>query len=167
MSVNKFGKNRSVDTRYLNVPYKYLTSIDGQHEATNMERKMTLAEYKKMRQELCERWAEFGEEMPSDEEVKADYKALSKQARKDDEDGSLAYSMLEYRKPKELIKSKDKTLCIVDFFGKKKALVGWRNNEKCSISMPKICPIVYKKKKGYIIYKGKEILFTESSGWVF
>jgi hypothetical protein len=143
-----------------------LTSIEGQNEAANMERKMTLAEYKKMRQELYERWADFGEEMPSDEEIKSDYKVLSKKARKDDEDGSLAYSMLEYRKPKELIKSKDKTLCIVDFFGKKKALVGWRNNEKCSISMPKICPIVYKKGKGFILYKGKEILFTDSSGWV-
>ena len=49
----------------------------------------------------------------------------------------------------------------------KKALVGWRNNNKYSISMPKICPIVYKGQKGYIIYKGKKIEFTNQSGWVF
>jgi hypothetical protein len=132
-----------------------------------MERKMTLAEYKKMRQELCERWADFGEKIPSDEEVRADYKALSKQAHKKGEEGLDAYLILQKRKPIEVMKNKDKTLCIVDFFGKKKALVGWRNNEKCSISMPKICPIVYKKGKGFILYKGKEILFTDSSGWVF
>lgn len=166
MSVKKFGKNRSVDRRYYNVPYKYLTSIEGQHEATNMERKMTLAEYKKMRQELCERWAEFGEEMPSDEEVKADYKALSKQARKNDEDGSLAYSMLKYRKPKELIKSKDKTLCIVDFFGNKYALVGWRNNSSCSISMPKLYKLIKKNGKYYVKYKDKLIKISGGSGWV-
>ena len=167
MSVNKFGKNRSVDTRYLNVPYKYLTSIDGQHETPKSDKKMTLAEYRQMRKELAERWASFGEKMPSDEEVKADYKALSKQAHKKGEEGIDAYLILQKRKPIEVMKNKDKTLCIVDFFGKKKALVGWRNNEKCSISMPKICPIVYKKGKGFILYKGKEILFTDSSGWVF
>jgi hypothetical protein len=167
MSVNKFGKNRSVDIRYLNVPYKYLTSIDGQHEAPKLDKKMTLAEYRQMRKELAESWADLGEKMPSDEEVRADYKALSKQAHKKGEEGLDAYLILQKRKPIEVMKNKDKTLCIVDFFGKKKALVGWRNNEKCSISMPKICPIVYKKGKGFILYKGKEILFTDSSGWVF
>jgi hypothetical protein len=167
MSVNKFGKNRSVDIRYLNVPYKYLTSIDGQHEAPKLDKKMTLAEYRQMRKELAESWVDLGEKMPSDEEVRADYKALSKQAHKKGEEGLDAYLILQKRKPIEVMKNKDKTLCIVDFFGKKKALVGWRNNEKCSISMPKICPIVYKKGKGFILYKGKEILFTDSSGWVF
>ena len=167
MSVNKFGKNRSVDIRYLNVPYKYLTSIDGKHEAPKLDKKMTLAEYRQMRKELAESWADLGEKMPSDEEVRADYKALSKQAHKKGEEGLDAYLILQKRKPIEVMKNKDKTLCIVDFFGKKKALVGWRNNEKCSISMPKICPIVYKRGKGFILYKGKEILFTDSSGWVF
>ena len=61
----------------------------------------------------------------------------------------------------------DKTLCIVNFYGKNKALVAWRNNEKCKMGMTHICPIICKNKNYYIVYKGKEILISDDNGWVW
>ena len=165
MSVNKFGKHRSVDGRYLNVPYKYLTRVDGAYTKPKSSRLMTLQEFKDEKKRICEEWQD---ECPSDEELKTEFKELHKKHKNpNDEDEWLTEHVLAFNKPIELIKNKNKELCIVDFFGKKKALVGWRNSNKCSISLPKICPIVYKGKKGYIIYKGKKIEFTNQSGWVF
>lgn len=97
-SVNKFGKNRSVDSLYLNVPIKYIVNTE------------------------------------------------------------------EFNGANE---GMDKTLCIVDFYGKNKALVAWRNNEKCKMGMTHICPIIYKNKNYYIVYRGREILISDDSGWVW
>ena len=66
----------------------------------------------------------------------------------------------------ELGEKEDKTLCIVDFFGNKYALVGWRNNSSYSISMPKLCKLIKKDGKYYIKYKDKLIKISGGSGWV-
>ena len=161
MSVNKFGKNRSVDSRYYNVPYKYLTSIDGRHVKPKSWKTMSFKEWKADNERLEKKWAEMLGDTYKNEHTEEELKSMYKEALKDD----ILYPTMY--KPKELLKNRDKTLCIVDFFGKKKALVGWRNNERCTISMPKICPIVYKNGKGYIVYRGKEIEFTSKGGWVF
>lgn len=99
----KFSKNRSVDKCYLDIPIKYLTSINynGSNESKG--------------------------------------------------------------KPWEA----NKELCILTFYGKKKALVGWRNTNTYNVSMPKLCSIKWKGNNGYILYKNKEILFTDKNGWVF
>ena len=92
----KFRKNREVDSRYLNVPVKYVLNYAGANDG-----------------------------------------------------------------------EKDKTLCIIDFYGKHLALVGWRNAETFSIGKTRLCRVVYKKDKVYIRYKGKDILISDKSGWVF
>lgn len=97
MSVNKFGKNRSVDRRYYNVPYKYIVNRKFKGGSNNLQG--------------------------------------------------------------------DKDLCIVDFFGRF-ALVGWRNGNSCSISMPRLCRIIKKNGKQYFMWHGKKVLFSDSSGWV-
>lgn len=96
----KFEKNREVDSRYLNVPVKYILNYTGANE-----------------------------------------------------DG----------KDKE---AKDKTLCIIDFYGNDKALVGWRNNKTCKIGMTKIYPVVKKGSKYYLNYKDNLILISNVGGWV-
>lgn len=96
-AMNKFGKNREVDNRYLNVPVKYITSkYNGSNEG-----------------------------------------------------------------------EKDKSLCIIDFYGNDKALVGWRNNETCKMGMTRVCKIVHKDGKHYLKYKDKLILISDPYGWVF
>ena len=98
MSIKKFGKNRCVDHRYYNVPYKYIVSRKFKGGSNNGQG--------------------------------------------------------------------DKDLCIVDFFGGF-ALVGWRNNREHSISMPKLCRIINKNGKEYFKWRGKKVLFSDSSGWVW
>lgn len=154
MSVNKFGKYREVDSRYYNVPYKYITSFKGQHETPKAFRTMTLKEWK-------DEYKSFYEEIYGREYTDKELKEIYKGCLKDNE-----FGIIETKKSMELIKNKDKTLCIVDFFGKSKALVGWRNNDRCTISMPKLCPIVKKGKEYYILYKGRKIIISNTSGWV-
>lgn len=168
MSVNKFGKNRSVDSRYYNVPYKYLTSVDGKNKQPKNHRVKTLAEFK---EEEIKLYKKCKMPIPTNTELKAKYKRMCELYGSKswfDDDLSLDdMLLLDNAETLKNTSNRDKTLCIVDFFGKNKAIVGWRNNERCTISMPKICPIVYKKGKGYIIYRGKEIEFTSNGGWVF
>ena len=70
--------------------------------------------------------------------------------------------------PKQILvdKGRNKTLCIIDFYGKN-ALVAWRNNDSCKVGMTKLCPCYKKKNKWYIKYKGKDIIISDNSGWVF
>ena len=41
------------------------------------------------------------------------------------------------------------------------------NGFQGKIGMPRICPIIVKKDKWYIRYKDKDIIFSDSSGWVW
>lgn len=144
MSVNKFGKDRSVDHRYLNVPIKYILHYYG----ANPDGKIKY-------------------EYPSYEEVLKKFNLIGV------DEHFLTREVYEDLKNKGHFETKlvkkgtDKTLCVVDIFGRKFALVAWRNNDTCKMGMPRLCRIVFKNKKTYIDYKGKLILISDPSGWVF
>ena len=60
----------------------------------------------------------------------------------------------------------DKTLAIIQFYGDK-ALVGWRNNDTAKMGMIRLCPIIKKDKKTYLIYRGRKIEIShKKGGWV-
>lgn len=60
----------------------------------------------------------------------------------------------------------DKTLAIIQFYGNK-ALVGWRNNDAAKMGMTKMCPIIKKGKKIYLVYRGRNIEIShKKGGWV-
>lgn len=152
----KFGKNRSVDWRYLHVPLKYLLNFKGGKNHFRAP---------KYREESYEEWKSgmiksFGYIYDTPEKIE---KELSKEAF----EGVRKWQRENDRNIKEILvdKGKDKTLCIIDFYGKN-ALVAWRNNLSCKIGMTKLCPCYEKKGKWYINYKGKEILISTNSGWV-
>ena len=150
MSVKKFGKNRSVDPRYYNVPYKY---IMGKVRGSNPDGKdkFEYETYEEFRERYKDRW---GEDIS-----KEGFEAAVKYSQEHGWGGDI--------RQKRIIKEgKDKSLVIVDFFGKKLALVGWRNNKTFSVGIPKVVPIVWEGDKGYILWHDKKILFTDDSGWV-
>ena len=152
MSV-KFGKNREVNNRYLNIPVKYILHYDGSNiGGKDKYTVITFDEWKKMMNEWNTKSG-----LPSHEFTYEGYVAWKKYC---DENG------YDYHYKKLVKKGKDKTLCIVDFYGSK-ALVGWRNNNTCKIGMTRLCNLVTKNKKTYIDYKGKLILISDDSGWVF
>ena len=153
MSVKKFGKHRSVDPRYYNVPYKYLTSVRGKN--VDGKDKWRYETYEEFRAKYKDRW---GKDI-TEEEFKAAIKYYKENRPDWDRDGDIREKII-------LKEGKDKSLCIVDFFGKKLALVGWRNNKTYSISMPKVYPIIWEGKKGYILYHDQKLLFTDKWGWV-
>ena len=147
MSIKKFKKNREVDENYLNIPYKYITSVYGKNFGGND--KYEFIPYEEFRDDMKEEW---------DTDIsKENYMEIINRAIKG------GYEYLYKRKIKE---AKNKDLCIIDFFGKKWALVAWRNKKRCSVGMPKLCRIVKKKKKIYVIYKGNDILISDNNGWV-
>lgn len=153
--MNKFGKNRSVDYRYLNVPIKYILNYTGQHEdGKDHWRNIT---YEEWREETKKFYKDFdGSDATEDQLCREEYDACMKFA---DELGSQTYKI----KTKE---AKDKTLCIVDIFGKKKALVAWRNNKTCKMGMTRLCPLIWEHGKLYLKYKDNMILLSGTGGWV-
>ena len=153
MSV-KFGKFREVDNMYLNVPIKYILHYDGANvDGKDKYKALSFEEWKKMMNECNDK---FG--LKPHEYTYEGYVAWKKYCEENGYD-------FHYKK---LVKeATDKTLCIVDFYGKNKALVGWRNNRTCKMGMTRICNLVTKNKKTYIDYKGKLILISDPSGWVF
>ena len=152
--MKKFGKNREVDPRYLNVPVKYITgNVVGSNEGGKDKYEVVPFEEWKNRMES---WSKENG-LPPHEYTLEGYKAWIKFC---EENG--------YTHHKELTKEgKDKSLCIVDFYGNDKALVAWRNNNTCKMGMTRICKIVKKDDKSYINYRGKLILISDPWGWVF
>lgn len=148
--MNKFKKNREVDSRYLNVPIKYILNYDGANKSgVDKYRDETYEEWK---QSMIDHWGDMiNEKSLSKESWKACKKTLK-------EWGHESKNIL-------VKKAKDKTLTIVDFYGNN-ALVAWRNNNTCKMGMTRLCPIVHKHGKVYIEYKGKLILISNNSGWV-
>lgn len=149
----KFEKNRSVDWRYLHVPVKYLTNFKG---GANCNR------YDKYRYETYEEWKEdFSWLYDTQEEID---KYLSKESY----EKAKQFAKKNGNGLKEILvkKGRDKSLVIIDFYGKN-ALVAWRNNNTCKVGMTKLCPCYKKKRQWYIKYRDKEILISNNSGWVF
>ena len=145
----KFGKNREVDRLYLNVPVKYILHHAGANEGGKDH----------YRPQTYEEWRESMDEFIAKNPIF--------------EDSSLTISTYESLKEKglvDVVKTKeapDKTLCIVQFYGNKKALVAWRNNKTWKMGMTHICPVIQKNQKAYIKYRGKLILISDPSGWVW
>ena len=151
--MKKFGKNREVDPLYLNVPIKYILHYTGSNkDGKDKYGPIPFEEWKK----TMEEWDKTSGLRPCKYTLE-DYKAWVKYC---EENG--------YNHHKKLIKEgKDKTLCIVDFYGNDKALVAWRNNKTCKMGMTRICKVVDKGNKSYIKYKGKLVLISDPWGWVF
>ena len=147
----KFNKNRSVDPRYLNVPVKYITSekVKGANEGG--ADKYEYESYEEWRQGLIDQFGDVSDfSRESYEKIKQHYK----------DEGIIT------RNHKLVKKAKDKSLCVIDFYGKN-ALVAWRNNNTCKVGMTKLCPVLQQHGKSYIKYKDKLILISDASGWVF
>ena len=145
----KFGKNREVDKYYLNVPVKYILHYDG----ANCDRK---AQYTP---ETYEEWRASMEDFIKRNPIFKNT-SLSKET----------YEMLKANGHVQNVlrkESRDKTLCIVQFYGNHLALVAWRNNNTFKMGMTRICLVVEKNDKFYIKYRGKLILISDPSGWVF
>lgn len=70
-----------------------------------------------------------------------------------------------YRDGIKIKEAKDKTLTIVDIYGKN-ALVAWRNNKTYKMGMTKLCPLIWKYGKLYLKYKDTLIQLSDTSGWV-
>lgn len=148
----KFDKNRSVDWRYLHVPLKYITNFKG---GANCDRapKYRYETYEEWKQGMIDHFDWFYDT----EEKKAE---LTKECYEKVKEGRIGVKQI-------LVKEgRDKSLVIIDFYGKN-ALVAWRNNNTCKVGMTRLCPCYKKKKQWYIKYKDKEILISNNGGWVF
>lgn len=154
----KFEKNRSVDLRYLHVPLKYLTNFKG----ANCNR------YPKYKEETYEEWRDSMRKWLIENEWYDTQEEIERETTKEVFEAVMKQQKEWGISPKTILvdKGRDKTLCIIDFYGKN-ALVAWRNNNTCKIGMTKLCPCYKKKGKWYINYKGKEILISNKGGWVF
>lgn len=155
----KFGKYREVDSRYLNVPIKYILNYIGKHEdGKNHYRNMTYDEWVVLARE---RYKNFLGEEEIEKYTSREAYEHELELYKTDE---LWASIGEHNKV--LVKeAKDKTLTIVDIFGKN-ALVAWRNNKTCKMGMTKLCPLVWKHGKLYLKYKDNLIQLSNTGGWV-
>ena len=148
----KFNKNRSVDSRYLNVPIKYVLNYKGANIGS--EDKYEDEPYEEWRRGMLDKWGHILNESNVSREV---FEEIKKRGQE------KGISLLR----KKLIKKgKDKTLCIIDFYGNN-ALVAWRNNKTRKVGMTRLCPVLQKNGKAYLQYKDKLILISNDSGWVF
>lgn len=152
MNTNKFDKNRSVWSHWLSVPTVYMLDATGSNTEKKTKKKrvlMTYEEAKKRNDELNERFpslrVNYTKEL-YDEQVRDNYPYVYKEVNVKGE--------------------ADKTLAIIQFYGNK-ALVGWRNNDTAKMGMTKLCQIVKKGKKTYLVYRGRNIEIShKKGGWV-
>ncbi len=145
----KFNKNREVDSLYFNVPIKYILNYNGKNTSG----------YNKYREETYEEWKKRQEEWIIKNPIFKDFLNINLKTY----NSWKKEGLLEKKLTK---KGVDKTLCIIDFYGKNKALVGWRNNTTCKMGMTHICNVFTKNNKVYLKYKDKDILISNNSGWV-
>lgn len=152
MNTNKFDKNRSVWSHWLSVPTVYMSDATGSNTEKKTKKKrvlMTYEEAKKRNDELNEKFPNLKVNYTMelyDEFVKKNYPYIYKEVEVEGE--------------------ADKTLAIIQFYGDK-ALVGWRNNDTAKMGMTRLCPIIKKDKKTYLIYRGRKIEIShKKGGWV-
>jgi len=155
----KFEKNRSVDWRYLHVPLKYLLNFKGAN--CNKYPKYRNETYEEWKNGMLEWYAKNNWMNETKEEIE---KYVTKEMFEEVKRQEKKWG----QEPKQILvdKGRNKTLCIIDFYGKN-ALVAWRNNDSCKIGMTRLCQCYKKKNKWYIKYKDKEILISDNNGWVF
>ena len=152
MNTNKFDKNRSVWSHWYTTPTVYMLDATGSNTEKKTKKKrvlMTYEEAKKRNDELNEKFpnlkVNYTREL-YDKFVKENYPYIYKEVEVEGE--------------------ADKTLAIIQFYGNK-ALVGWRNNDTAKMGMTRLCPIIKKDKKTYLIYRGRKIEIShKKGGWV-
>ena len=156
----KFGKHREVDSCYLNVPIKYILNYTGQHEdGKDHYRDKTYEEWLIDQHHLAEQFPDIISTETQDLSHEAYEKEL-KLYKKDE-----TWDFLREHNRIKVKEAKDKTLTIVDIYGKN-ALVAWRNNKTCKMGMTKLCPLVWKHGKLYLKYKDNFIQLSDTGGWV-
>lgn len=136
--MNKFKKNRSVDSSYLNTPIKYCLGTKGKFSNEKYkEPKIPESELEKLDKLdiFSKEWYELNEKLKGKylKKLKQDY---------------------------------DKDFVIIDFYGRSKCLCAWRNNATCKIGLTFICPIIKRNKKYYVKYKNQLLPLEVNSGWV-
>ena len=152
MNTNKFDKNRSVWSHWLSVPTVYMLNATGSNTEKKTKKKRVLMTY----EEAKKRNDELNEKFPN---LKVNYtrELYDEFVKKND---PYIYKEVEVEG------EADKTLAIIQFYGDK-ALVGWRNNDTAKIGMTRLCPIIKKDKKTYLIYRGRKIEIShKKGGWV-
>ena len=141
----KFSKNREVDSRYLNVPVKYISGIKGADTMSNSKPDIE-GGYK--------RYVEFCKTCGDSEDEIISLKEFTESVK----DGWGSVDCLPPRN--------DKTFCILELT-KRWALCGWRNNEKYSVGIPFKCRVIKKNGNIGIVYKDKFYPINDPYGWVF
>lgn len=152
MNTNKFDKNRSVWSHWLSVPTVYMLDATGSNTEKKTKKKRVLMTY----EEAKKRNDELNEKFPN---LKVNYtrELYDEFVKKND---PYIYKEVEVEG------EADKTLAIIQFYGDK-ALVGWRNNDTAKMGMTRLCPIIKKDKKTYLIYRGRKIEIShKKGGWV-
>lgn len=140
--MNKFWKNRSVDSGWLGTPVKYCFGVKGDH---------TNKKYKELKipdheLEKLDRLDIFSDE----------WEELHKELKK------------KYLNPQLILKQNyNKDFVVIEFYGKFRCLCAWRNNLTCKVGITFICPIIRRNKKYYIKYKNQLISLETNYGWVY
>ena len=141
MNTNKFDKYRSVWSHWYTTPTVYILDATGSNTEKKTKKKRVLMTYEEAKQ----RNDELNDKYPS---MKVNY---TKELYDKQVDSGYKFIYKEV----EVKGEPDKTLAIIQFYGNK-ALVGWRNNDMASMGMTKLCPIIRKNKKTYLLYKGRK-----------
>jgi hypothetical protein len=151
MNTNKFGKYRSVYDTWYTVPTVYMLEEQGANMGKYSKIKKVLMTYNEAKAEF-DKW-KVNHELFKDDEYDREAYELEKEH-------GLCYKEVEEKG------EADKTLAIIQFYGNK-ALVGWRNNDRCTMGMTRLCPIINKGKKSYLLYRGRKLEIShKKGGWV-
>lgn len=149
--IKKFGKDRAVDPRWLNVPIKYMTEVKGSD--TESKRREVPAETV---EEAYNEYKAWCADMDWDDDMTLE------QYRECVEKGEIALRM------KSIPPKNDKDFCILEL-SKRQATCAWRNNQTCKVGMTFVCKVdEHKDGTVGIVYKDKFYPINKStSGWVF
>lgn len=154
--IKKFGKNRSVDSNWLNVPIKYMLEIKSSDTKSKSGKEIPDETW----EESYNNYVTFCNDLDLEPEPFNEYKT---NCIKNYEENGIQPLKMKSIPPKH-----DKTFCILEL-SKHIATCAWRNNQTCKCGMTFTCK-VEKHNDGTIgiIYKDKFYPINKSSsGWVF
>ena len=153
MNTNKFGKNRSVWSNWYTVPTVYLLDATGSNTEKRRKTDKKLLSFEEAKAKF-DAWKVNHSYFKNKKYTEIDYEF-------DKSHGSY-FTYEEVRVKGE----PEKDLAIIQFYGNK-ALVGWRNNERASMGMTRLYPIIKKNKKTYLLYRGRKLeISRKKGGWV-